>query len=84
MQSNIKVLVVTNTYPTQERPGATPCIKDQVENLEELGVQVDVLFIDGARRINYLWGALKIMALSFLFSQSAMTWFMLIMDILER
>ncbi len=65
MQSNIKVLVVTNTYPTQERPGATPCIKDQVENLEELGVQVDVLFIDGARRINYLWGALKIMALSF-------------------
>jgi glycosyltransferase involved in cell wall biosynthesis len=65
MESNIKVLVVTNTYPTQERPGATPCLKDQVEDLEKLGVQVDVLFIDGKRRINYLWGALKILTLSF-------------------
>ncbi len=65
MENNIKVLVVTNTYPSEERPGATPCIKDQVEDLEKLGVGVDVLFIDGKRRINYLWGAFTMIALSF-------------------
>ncbi|MDZ7318953.1 MAG: glycosyltransferase [candidate division KSB1 bacterium] len=65
MEIELKVLVITNTFPTPERPGATPCIKDQVEDLERLGVYVDVWFIDGRRRINYLWGALKILALSF-------------------
>lgn len=65
MKNNIKVLVVTNTYPSQERPGATPCIKDQVEDLEKLGVCVEVLYIDGKRRFNYLWGALRIFILSF-------------------
>lgn len=65
METDIRVLVVTNTYPSPDRPGATPCIKDQVEDLEKLGVCVDVLFVDGKRRLNYVWGALKILALSF-------------------
>jgi len=65
MKNNIKVLVVTNTYPSPERPEATPCIKDQVEDLKKLGVHIDVLYIDGKQRLNYLWGALRIFLLSF-------------------
>ena len=65
MGDNIKVLVVTNTYPSEARPGDTPSIKDQVEDLRRLGTSVDVLYIDGSSKLNYLWGALKIFSLSF-------------------
>lgn len=65
MEDNIRVLIVTNTYPSEARPGETPSIKDQVEGLRKLGVSVDVLYIDGSRKINYLIGALKIFLLSF-------------------
>jgi glycosyltransferase involved in cell wall biosynthesis len=66
MEDNIRVLVVTNTYPSEARPGDTPSIKDQVEDLKRLGVSVEVLYIDGKRKINYLFGALKISLLSFM------------------
>ncbi len=66
MGDNIRVLVLTNTYPSEARPGDTPSIKDQVEDLRRLGVFVDLLYIDGSRKINYLLGALKILALSFI------------------
>jgi glycosyltransferase involved in cell wall biosynthesis len=65
MGDKIQVLVVTNTYPSEARPGDTPNIKDQVEDLRRLGASVDVLYIDGSRKLNYLWGALKIFSLSF-------------------
>jgi len=67
MEDNIRVLIVTNTYPSEDRPGDTPSIKDQVEDLKRLGVSVEVLYIDGKRKkINYIWGALKIFLLSFM------------------
>lgn len=65
MNDNIHVLVVTNTYPTEARPGDTPSIKDQVEDLKRLGVSVEVFHINGKRKINYLIGALKVFLLSF-------------------
>jgi glycosyltransferase involved in cell wall biosynthesis len=66
MENNIRVLVVTNTFPSEARPGDTPSIKDQVEDLEKLGVSIEVLYIDSRQKINYLFGALKIFSLSFM------------------
>jgi glycosyltransferase involved in cell wall biosynthesis len=65
MEGNIRVLVVTNTYPSEIRPGDTPSIKDQVEDLKRLGVVIEVIYINHRRKINYLIGALKIFLLSF-------------------
>lgn len=65
MGDKIRVLVVTNTYPSVSRPADTPSIKDQVEDLRRLGAVVDILYIDGSRKLNYLLGALKILLLSF-------------------
>jgi glycosyltransferase involved in cell wall biosynthesis len=65
MERNIRVLVVTNTYPSEIRPGDTPSIKDQVEDLKRLGVVIDVIYINHRRKINYLIGALKILLLTF-------------------
>jgi glycosyltransferase involved in cell wall biosynthesis len=39
------VLTVTNTYPTEEQPDDTPCVKDQILALRELGVSMDVAHI---------------------------------------
>jgi teichuronic acid biosynthesis glycosyltransferase TuaC len=51
----MRVLFVTNTYPTVESPGASPCIEQQKRALEDLGFDVDVLFFDGPKnRLNYL------------------------------
>lgn len=66
MEDKLRVLVVTNTYPSESRPGDTPSIKDQVEDLRRLGVFVDVYHFDGRRKINYLFAALKILSLSFM------------------
>ncbi len=66
MEDNISVLIVTNTFPSTARPGDTPSIKDQVDDLKKLGVSVEVLYIDSRRKINYLVGALKIFFLSFM------------------
>ncbi len=51
----MRVLFVTNQYPTGKKPGAGPCIEQQKESLERLGLNVDVLYFDGIRsRLNYL------------------------------
>ena len=53
----MKVLVVTNMYPTEDRPHFGVFVKDQAESLRQQGVDVDVLFMDGRRsKLNYLWG----------------------------
>lgn len=56
----MRVLVVTNMYPTQDKPAFGTFVRDQVESLRALGVDVDVFFMDGkASRLNYLrafWG----------------------------
>ena len=55
----MKVLVITNMYPTESRPIFGPFIKDQVESLRAAGVEVDVLFVDGSTgKLNYLRGVM--------------------------
>ena len=49
------VLVVTNLWPTAEDPGYGSFVEAQVESLRQLGVDYDLVFIDGRRsRWNYL------------------------------
>ncbi len=53
----MKVLVVTNMYPTEDRPHFGIFVEDQVRSLRNIGVEVDVLFVDGrASKLNYLAG----------------------------
>ena len=46
MTPGLRVLVVTNVYPTPAMPGDTPAVRDQVESLRARGLKVDVLRID--------------------------------------
>jgi teichuronic acid biosynthesis glycosyltransferase TuaC len=58
----VHVLFVTNTYPTSETPGASPCIAQQAQALQHAGYEIDVLFFDGpGSKLNYM----KAMALVF-------------------
>lgn len=43
----MKVLVLTNMYPSERKPWFGIFVKEQVEDLERLGVQVSVLAFDG-------------------------------------
>lgn len=53
----MKVLVVTNMYPTPDRPHFGIFVQEQVNSLRRLGVEVDVLFLNGkASKLNYLKG----------------------------
>ncbi|HNT76263.1 MAG TPA: glycosyltransferase [Anaerolineae bacterium] len=53
----MKVLLVTNMYPTPEEPAFGTFIYDQVTALSRLGVEMDVLLINGRKSSwNYLWG----------------------------
>lgn len=61
----VSVLLVTNTFPSDDEPGATPCVKDQIDALrEDFGVAVDVVVIDRRRKLNYLKAALKMLFLN--------------------
>lgn len=51
----MKVLIVTNMYPTPERPSFGTFVRDQVEALRAAGVDVDVFFFNGRRsKLEYL------------------------------
>lgn len=53
--ASLRVLVVTNLWPTQADPSFGSFVQDQMESLRSLGVEYEVLFIDGRRsRWNYL------------------------------
>ncbi len=57
----MKILFVTNRYPTPQTPGDSPCIARQRDALEQLGYDVDLLFIDSQRsRLNYLKAVLQL------------------------
>ena len=43
----MRVLVVTNMYPSADRPAYGAFVKSQVESLYKVGIELDVLFIDG-------------------------------------
>ena len=64
--AELRVLAVTNHYPTETLPGDAPCIRDQVRVLRELGVDVDVLYLDRSRRrASYLAMAWRLFRLTF-------------------
>jgi len=53
----MKVLVVTNMYPQPDQPAFGVFVEDQVKSLRKLGVEVDLLFMNGKRnKLNYLAG----------------------------
>jgi glycosyltransferase involved in cell wall biosynthesis len=53
--ASYRVLVVTNLWPSEADPGYGSFVQAQMESLRPLGVEFDVLFIDGrASRWNYL------------------------------
>ena len=59
----MRVLEVTNMYPTRERPALGTFVMDQVESVRKEGVEIDVLLINGWKnKLNYLWGFFKFWA----------------------
>ncbi len=53
--ASYRVLVVTNLWPTAEDPGYGSFVEAQMESLRPLGVEYDVLFVNGRQsRWNYL------------------------------
>lgn len=59
----MRVLVVTNMYPTPDRPHFGTFVYDEVHALRQLGVDIDVQFVDGQRRtLNYAVGAGQMLA----------------------
>jgi glycosyltransferase involved in cell wall biosynthesis len=55
--ASYRILVVTNLWPTEADPGYGSFVKAQMESLRPLGVDFDVLFINGREsRWNYLRG----------------------------
>jgi teichuronic acid biosynthesis glycosyltransferase TuaC len=62
----ISVLTVTNSYPTEETPGDTPCIRDQVMALRAHGIEVEVLHVDRRRgKSSYARAAWRLFMTSF-------------------
>lgn len=60
----MKVLLVSNVYPTEDGRG-TPSIRIQKELLETLGVDIDVYPIETGNKRAYLKAALHFLALNF-------------------
>lgn len=59
----MKVLVLTNMYPTPGRPFHGTFVEQQVQSLRREGVDVDVLYVDGlTSKLNYLWGVPRLWA----------------------
>ncbi len=51
----MRILAVTNMYPSPERPGWGSFVKSQLDSLVKRGVEVDLLVIEGYKTwINYL------------------------------
>src|SRR5512139_695894 len=56
----MKVLVITNMYPTPRYPSFGTFVAEQVKSLQKEGVDVDVLFINGIKgKMNYLKGIFR-------------------------
>lgn len=55
----MRALVVTNLWPTTAEPGVGVFVRDEVDGLRSVGVEVDVLHVDRRRsgRRVYLWTA---------------------------
>lgn len=61
----MRVLFVTNRYPTDETPGNSPCIEQQRRAIQRLGRDVDVLFINSEQtKLNYLKAMWRVFCVS--------------------
>ncbi|MFZ1467235.1 MAG: glycosyltransferase [Anaerolineae bacterium] len=61
----MRVLLVTNMYPSPRRPHFGTFVHDEVEALRGLGVEMDVLFADGQRHtLNYVAGMAAVLGRS--------------------
>ena len=59
--SSLRVLVLTNMFPTESHPALGTFVADQVASLQRIGVDVDVLFLDPRKtRLNYLKGPMRL------------------------
>ncbi len=59
----MKVLVLTNMYPTPSYVSHGTFVEQQVKSLRNEGAEVDVLFVNGIKsRLNYLWGIPRLWA----------------------
>ena len=57
----MRVLVVTNMYPTQDMPNFGLFVKEQIDLIKEQDVDVDVLFINGKKKsLNYIWAIFRL------------------------
>lgn len=57
----MRVLVVTNMYPTTTMPFFGVFVADQVEALRRAGASIDVFFVNGkASTWNYVWGFVRL------------------------
>lgn len=57
----MRILVVTNMYPSDGRPGYGVFVRQQVEAVRDLGHQVDVLYVRGAdSKLEYLSAIRKV------------------------
>jgi glycosyltransferase involved in cell wall biosynthesis len=53
----IKVLAVINMYPYENNPYYGIFVKEQLEILEEFGIEIDIMFVNGKKnKLNYLKG----------------------------
>jgi len=59
----MKVLAITNMYPTPDMPAFGTFIESEVESLRREGIEVDLLFINGRKNtFNYFWGVPRLWA----------------------
>lgn len=62
MFENIRVLMITSEYPTEDRPQAVPFIERQVEFLRQAGIDIDLFHFKGKKNLfNYInaWKRLR-------------------------
>jgi glycosyltransferase involved in cell wall biosynthesis len=48
--AEIRILAVTNIYPTPSNPTLGTFVEEQIEGLRSVGVEVDILFVDRQRK----------------------------------
>jgi teichuronic acid biosynthesis glycosyltransferase TuaC len=57
----MKILVLTNMYPSADKPASGTFIQEQVEALRQEGVDIDIFLVDGSvHKLNYLWGIFRL------------------------
>lgn len=57
----MRVLVVTNMYPSAKSPSFGTFVEEQVKSLRKEGIDIDVFFVNGIKgKINYLWGIFRL------------------------